>query len=250
MTRLASAERTEQRVIGFEHTFSGGARRSPVLLRIEAYHREISNPRARYENILEPRSIFPEIEADRVLIAPRHSEAYGLEVFLRGRIGPKIGWWAGYTYARTKDRIDGGTLPRGFDQPHAFNLDFDYSIGPHWHLNVSWRYHTGWPTTAISGRLEIDDEGEEEIVTVLGPIYAERLSAYHRLDLRASREWRKKRGVLGFFLEIQNVYNRDNLAGADVDVEIEESTGGTLRLVNGSKVWGGILPSFGITWEF
>ena len=52
---LTSAERTEQRVIGYERTFSKRA----LLLRIEGYQRRITDPRPRYENTFQPIEIFP-----------------------------------------------------------------------------------------------------------------------------------------------------------------------------------------------
>ena len=248
-TELAPSERTEQRVLGFESTFSVGENRSDVLLRVEAYQRDVTNPRVRYENIFEPISEFPEIEPDRFRVAPERSRAYGIEFFLRGTWGPKVDWWASYAWSRTEDRIDGREVPRRFDQPHAFNFDINYELGD-WNLNLAWRYHSGWPTTAVSGRLEIDDEGELEAVPVFGPVNGARLPDYHRLDLRASREWTRRHGVLGFFLEIQNVYDRQNVAGFDVDFEFTESQDGPPALIPLEEVWGGILPSFGITWEF
>ncbi len=244
VTKLAKAERTEQRVIGYERTI--GTKGSDLLLRVEAYQREVTNPRSRYENIFQPVEIFPEVEPDRVLFAPERAEAYGLEIFARGSAGRQIEWWASYTYSNVEDRIDNVWLPRRNDQPHAFKIDFNYRAGKHWNVNMAWRYHTGWPTTALFGVLEEDDEGEFEIVTSLGPLHGERLTDYHRLDLRASREWQRERGVLGFFLEIQNAYNRKNHAGFDPD--LEEGPDGSIVLHKAT--WSEILPSFGVTWEF
>ncbi len=244
VTQLAKAERTEQRVIGYERNIT--TRGSDLLLRVEAYQREITNPRSRYENLLQPLEIFPEIEPDRVLFDPSRSQSYGLEIFVRGRAGRRAEWWASYAYSQVEDRIEDVWLPRRNDQPHAFKADLNYRAGKHWNVNLAWRYHTGWPTTMISGRFEEDDEGELELVTLIGPLNAERVSDYHRLDLRASREWQRKRGVLGFFLEIQNAYNRKNQAGFDPDIE-EGDDGG---IVVNTEIWGEILPSFGITWEF
>ena len=247
-TALVSAERTEQRVLGFEHNFVGVGK-SGLQLRVEAYQREIRNPRVRFESLYEPISVFPEIEADRFRVAPERGEAYGLEIFLRGSIHPRIEWWASYAYARVFDRIDGRDQPRRIDQPHTFNFDLNFQLGPHWDLNLAWRYHTGWPTTAFSGKLEENDDGELEFFPVFGPINGERLPTYHRLDLRLSREWRKKRGTLGFFLEVQNVYDRGNIAGSDVDFEFNLNENGEVDVFAVKEIWGGILPSFGVTWE-
>lgn len=193
-------------MIGFEHSFPGGPERRGLLLRVEAYQREITNPRVRYENLYEPITEWPEIEPDRVRVRPERGSSYGVEVFLRGSAGKKLDWWASYAYARVRDRVDGRQVPRRIDQPHTLNLDLNYRAGRHW-------------------------------------------PDYHRLDLRASREWRLKRGVLGFFLEIQNVYDRGNVAGFDVGFEFEIGPDGEIVLHEVEEIWGGFLPSFGITWE-
>lgn len=141
-------------------------------------------------------------------------------------------------------------MPRRIDQPRALNLDLNLRAGRHWNVNLAWRWHTGWPTTAFDGEIVEDDEGDLDIEPMLGPIHRERLPDYHRLDLRASREWALRRGHLGFFLEIQNLYDRKNIAGFDVDLELQERTDGLVRIIKLEEPWGGILPSFGVTWEF
>ncbi|MCP3997466.1 MAG: TonB-dependent receptor [bacterium] len=241
---LASAERTEQRVIGFERTF----KERSLLLRLEAYQRRITDPRPRYENVYQPVEIFPEIEPDRVSFAPESSESSGVEVFLRGTAGPRVDWWASYAYSRVEDSIDGASVPRRIDQPHAISFDVNTRAGKHWNVNLAWQYHTGWPITPLSAELEEDDELEP--VAVLGPFNSERLPDYHRLDLRASREWQTRRGMLKFFIEIQNVYNRKNVAGFDPDFEFEEGADGEIDITIHREIWGEILPSFGITWQF
>ncbi len=246
VTELKSAERTEQRVVGFERAFAIGSRDSDLLLRIEAYQRLITDPRRRYENLFHPAEIFPEIEPDRFLYAPERSTAYGIELFLRGK-WQRLEGWVNYTYSRITDRLAGRTVPRRIDQPHALKLDLNYPVGRSWNLNLAWRYHTGWPTTEVSGRLVEDEEGETEVVLLFGPVNGKRLPPYHRLDLRASREWQKKQGVLGFFLELQNVYDRENVAGFDPD---EFDLAADVELVAVEEHWDGFLPSFGITWEF
>ena len=56
--------------------------------------------------------------------------------------------------------------------------------------------------------------------------------------------------MLGFFLEIQNVYNRKNVAGFDPDFELEIGADGEPSITIFEEIWGEILPSFGITWQF
>lgn len=224
-TRFAPAERSEHRVIGYERILGQGFLRA---LRIEGYQREIRNPRTRYENIFEPVNAFPEAEADRFHIAPESSRAEGVELMLRG-----ANWWISYARASTEDRIQGEEIRRQTDQPHTVNLYVDTRLGKNWSLSAAWRYHTGWPTTRV---FSIDGE------PALGKLNGERLPSYHRMDLRASRDWQLRSGRLTFFVDLQNLYNRKNLAGFDLEVDED-------GIALEPETWPGFFPSIGITWE-
>ena len=234
-TRFAPAERSEHRVLGYERVLGQGLLRA---LRVEAYQRKIRDPRPRHENIFEPVNAFPEAEADRFRISPESSSAEGIEVMLRGAIGPRSNWWINYALASAEDRIDGTEVRRQTDQPHTVNLYVDTLLGKNWSLSAAWRYHTGWPTSPVFA--ETDEDGE--VVPVLGKLNSERLPSYHRLDLRASRDWRLRSSRLTFFVDLQNVYNRENVAGFDLEVD-EDS------IVAEPETWPGFFPSLGITWE-
>ena len=80
---------------------------------------------------------------------------------------------------------------------------------------------------------------------VTGPRFSARLPAYHRLDLRASRPWQLRAGTLVFFVDVQNAYDRGNVAG--FDFMIDEETG---TLAPNPEQWAGILPSMGLSFEF
>jgi hypothetical protein len=238
-------ERSEQWVLGYERIFATAAGRQDLALRVELYRRDIGSPRPRYENLFEAINTFPEIEPDRVRIAPERSLAEGIEIFLRGRVGPRLGWWVNYAYSRTEDELAGWWVPRRYDQPQALNLDLDYRLSENWRLNFAWRYHTGWPTTPLTLE-QIVGEGEEiELVPVLGPLNSQRLPNYHRLDLRVSRFWPTSWGSLTIFADIQNLYNRENVAGFDFEVDEEAR-----ELIVNQEVWVGILPSLGFSIEF
>jgi len=159
-----------------------------------------------------------------------------------------LSWWANYTYATTEDRLRGAGarwVRRPFDETHSVKWDLDYRLGQNWRLNLAWRFHTGWPTTAVSLKQGLDEEGDAALIPVLGKLYGERLPAYHRLDLRASRGWRWRAAVGELFIDIQNLYNRRNLGGFDFTIDEERGL-----LVAGREEWQGFLPSAGISIEF
>jgi TonB dependent receptor-like, beta-barrel/Carboxypeptidase regulatory-like domain len=241
---LSDAERSEHWLLGSESLLPLNSLGLEAL-RIELYRREIENPRPRSESLLEPLNFFPEIEPDRVRIDPERAGADGIELLLRGRRGRRIDWWLAYSLAKVEDRLEGEQVPRALDQRHTLTLDINYRLG-RWNLNAAWRYHTGWPTTPVETELISDPEAPEEdpeVVPVFGALRSERLPVYHRLDVRASRSWRRGSGRWTFFVDVQNLYGRRNLAGFDVLLEEEEAD---IELAK--EHWPGVFPSIGLTW--
>jgi hypothetical protein len=189
-------------------------------------------------------NFFPEIEPDRVRITPERSTAQGLELLLRGSRGSRVNWWLAWSWSRAEDRIAGRSVPRSLDQPHALALDLDFRLSRPWSLNLAWRYHTGWPTTPVSTMPTIPNgDPDDEPEAVFGALNSERLPAYHRLDLRASRRWDLRAGGLTFYVDVQNVYNRRNLAG--LSAKLDESGGVAFEEERGASIF----PSLGIAWE-
>jgi hypothetical protein len=240
--RFHAVEQSEHQVLGYETMFSSGPD-SGRSLRIELYRRITSRPRARFENLYEHLNYFPEAEPDRVRFNPTRSEARGLELFLRAPLGSRTSLWVTYTYASTRDRIDGQVVPRLYDQRHAATVDINLPLGTRWRLNAAWRYHSGWPVTALSLRATGDPDAPW--APLLGPLNGDRLPGYHRLDLRLSRRWNSGRVALQFYLDVQNAYGRENLAGFDFEVDTDAG-----RIDAIAERWPGVLPSVGLNLEF
>ncbi|MEO7795899.1 MAG: TonB-dependent receptor [Thermoanaerobaculia bacterium] len=240
---LAPSELARHWVVGWEQLFSqpGAVLRA---LRLELFDRRVENSRIRFENALEQINTLPEIEPDRIRVVPDSSAARGVEAVVRGSLGSRTEWWIVYSYAKSTDEIEGRRTSRQTDQPQALAVNLNLAPGSNWNVHFAWRYHTGWPTTPVTATT-VEDDGELEVVPVLGDLNSERLPAYHRLDLRASRSWRLRGGVLEFFIDVQNLYDRNNVAGFDLGID-EEGLGITLP----EEHWPGIFPSVGISFEF
>jgi outer membrane receptor protein involved in Fe transport len=239
-TRFYPAERSEHWVAGFEHLFDGKASSPLAALRAEVYRRRVSDPRPRYENLLEPFEPLPEGAFDRHRIEPESAVARGVELFLQGRAGSRLDWWVNYGWAETQDEIAGAEVPRQIDQRDTVNVDVNYHLGRSWDVNLAWRYHTGWRITPVS--LE---EADGELVPVLGRLNSDRLPDYHRLDLRVSRTWPLKSGSLIIFIDVQNLYNRKNVAGYDLDIDDDAR-----EIIASEERWPGFFASAGIVLEF
>jgi len=235
------AQRAEHWLLGYDRELPAG-----FDLRVELYHKIISDPISRYENLFYNMRVVTEHYPDRVLVDPEEAEASGIELMLSRQHGERFNWWASYALARAEDRIDGEWVPRSWDQQHAVNLHASWRISPKWDLSCAWRYHSGWPRTDV---LAVPGEGGEWELE-LGPRNGERYPAYHRLDARISRRVDLNRGGrLTLYFEAFNLYARKNVRNYE-DFSLVENPDGTATVAYETERYLPFLPSFGFTWEF
>ena len=246
-SRFFPAERADAVLLGWERSFGR------FNLRLDAYDRDIESPRPYYINLFEQTAPNPETTRDRLMIAPERASALGGELFVTRRGGKRFNWWANYAWSEVTDRIDGRDVPRIYDQTHAVSLSGTYRFGPKWALTSVFYFHTGWPTTEVSGKAVPGPSGELEIEPVLGELNGARLADYHRMDIRASRFVEFRSGnSLELYIDIQNLYARDNVAGFQVDERNFTllPSGEVLYEPVIEKWLFGPLPSFGIGFRF
>ena len=258
-TLFFPSERANQVAAGIEHGFASGWQ-----VRAEVYHRTVSDPRPRYLNVIREIIPCPEVGNGRVRFLPDKGRAEGVELTLSGPVGSGSDWTATYVLARAEDKLDGRWVPRTLDQRHTFNTRWHYRPNSAWEFSAGWQYHTGWPSTPMD--FQVDTLGvfpadnpppgprlcDANSCTQLlinerpGPINASRLPSYHRLDLRATRTFQVGGGTLSAFLDVFNLYNRENLRSFNYRVELPSG-----RVIpNIGETLLPILPSFGLTWEF
>lgn len=245
-TNFFPAERAETVIVGWERSLGA------FNLRLDAYNRDISDPRPYYTNLFEPTAPNPEATRDRILVAPESATARGLEAFLSRRGGRKLDWWSSYVWSEVTDRVDGRNVPRSYDQTHAVSLGGTWRLSAKWSLSGRFHYHTGWPTTAVSGRAVMEPGGGLAVEAILDPRNALRLDDYHRLDVRGSRFVELRSGRrLEIFIDVQNLYDRQNLAGFAVDDRsFTLLPSGEVEYVPNEEKWLGVLPSFGVELSF
>ena len=238
------AQHAEHRVVGFDHVFLNGP-----TLSLNAYSKETFHVRPRYENLFNPFQIFPEVEPDRVRIAPSHASAKGVECFLSLDRGRPLAWTAGYTLSSAEDEVDGRMVPRSWDQRHTFHFDVNYRRNDAWNFNVAGVYHTGWPTTTVEAESVPGPDGSPTVRPILGLRNAARFPPYHRLDVKASRRIHFDRGTLTAFLEVTNLYGRDNVCCVE-EFRFVPRPDGSVEVEREEGFWLKQLPVLGLTWEF
>jgi len=101
-----------------------------------------------------------------------------------------------------------------------------------WWFSYAWgEVHTGWPKSVLPA---------EELNT-------SQYSVFHTLDVRVSREFDVRRGDLTVFLEVSNLYDRENTCCTEYS--ITTGSDGPL-LVEKEARWLPLLPSLGVIWRF
>jgi outer membrane receptor protein involved in Fe transport len=231
-------------LVSAEHSFS-----PDLASRLEIFRKDLSSLRPRYENLFDPVTLFPEAEPDRVRIAPDRGLVRGLEIVFKGVPRPSLSWWASYVLARADDKIDGSWQPRSWDQKHALTIGLNLSLPHEWTFSIAGIYHSGWPTTPVSGEVGTDEDGEPDIEPILGPRNSARYAPYARIDLRVGKLFPTSHGVLTLYLEIINLTNRKNpccTEGFEFDVEPD----GTVEVTPEERYWAPIIPTLGIGWQF
>ena len=237
------AQRADHYIVGLRHTFG-----NKLSTRVELFRKDIKEVQPRFENLFDPLSLIPEVQADRVRLDPSSANSQGLEVSLDWSDGP-LSWWATYVLSEATDRIDGRNEWRSWDQRHAFQGGIGWG-NEKWDVSVAASVHSGWPLTELTLVEDgVDEDGEIVYVAVPGPRNADRHATFASLDFRVSRKWKLRRGSLMAFLEVSNLTNRQNPCCLDFDFEEDEDTGEDV-FERGVDYWMPLLPAIGVLWEF
>jgi hypothetical protein len=148
--------------------------------------------------------------------------AYGLEVTLRKNIG-RLNGFIGYNYAVVRRRFpnfnNNEFYPPRYDRMNDFNIVANYKLSKKWTFTTVFAYYTGQAFTRPLGRTAAFDlpfsNGTQSDVIIPGRVNANRLPAYHRLDVGFT--YTKSSGFFGlgnnpeWKFQLINVYNRRNI---------------------------------------
>ncbi len=139
-------------------------------------------------------------------------KAYGLEFLLNKNITNKWYGWLAVSLGKTErtDLRTGETTPFNYDKPIMVDMVANYLISEHWMLGIKWSFQSGDRYTPV-----VDLKPNEDNPDIPEPIYGEhnsqRLPYYHQLDFRAEYTSPKDWGYWRFYVDVLNVYNRENI---------------------------------------
>jgi len=240
--RFYPVERAEHRVLGIEHALRPG-----IDLRLEAYDERFTAMRPRFVSREDTGELFPELVVARIRIDPEIGFARGIEMMARKRAPRGFNGSVMYARSSSRQKIDGQWVPRPRDQRNAFAIDASWGSARGWRLSSAWQWHSGWPRTPVT--LHVDTVNNQiEVYREFGTYNTARLPAYHRMDVRVSRQFATNRGRVLLYVDVYNLYGRENARSLDTYLD---------NIVNGKPVYGYAidsllprLPSFGVQWEF
>ena len=233
------AQRAEHVVLNVQHGFRNGIEAS-----LSVYRKSFRTLRPRFENGVNALTLLPELQFDRVRIDPLGAEAVGAEFMLtQGSSAEDTFWWLGYSWSRIEDDTPTGRVRRSWDQTHDVKAGISRRWGA-WNLSAVAQAHTGWPKTLLSGELVALPGGGTSLELDVSDRNAARHSVFHSLDIRLSRDFDLERSDLTVFLEITNLYDRDNPCCTEYSVLTDGS------LASRESHWLPLVPSLGLVWRF
>jgi TonB family protein len=166
----------------------------------------------------------------------------GLELLARHRMTDRLFGWVAYTLQKAT-RIDHpGDIERpfGWDQTHILTALASYKLPRNWEIGARFRLVTGNPTT-LPVTAVYDEKNDRYVRVNNACTLCDRLPAFHQLDVRIDKKWAFDHWLLNVYLDVQNVYNRQNAEG------IQYNFDATQQAYQGGLP---IIPSLGVRGEF
>ncbi|WP_299273169.1 TonB-dependent receptor [uncultured Psychroserpens sp.] len=235
----------DQFAIGYFRNFKDNM----FSIEAEAYYKTIDN---RVDYIDGADLIAQNTIETEILIG--ESRAYGLELLLRKNKGNFTGWLA-YTLSKSEQRTPGGAagglgINNGnwystpYDRTHDVSFTGSYKLNDKWRFGTNFAFQTGRPVTYPNGQFQYNGLS----VATYSERNADRLPAYHRLDISATLTPRKNKDRKWqgeWVFSIYNLYNRRNAAsisfGQNTDTGVNEATRTAIF---------GIIPSISYNFKF
>jgi outer membrane cobalamin receptor len=219
--------------------------RPDLRLQLEGYYKSYDDYPARVfrpQAVLSP-SGFEDATNDipfglEPLLSIGTGSSYGAELFLQKRLSeiPLYGLLSLSLSRSEYASIEGVDRPGTYDTRFIGSISTGWRINPKWEVSGKFRIATGLPTTPFitTG----PDTGQRDWSRYNE---GERYPTFNALDLRVDRRFSFRTWQLEVYVDVQNVYNRNNISAVRWDPRTNEPE------FNESI---GVLPTLGINVEF
>jgi outer membrane receptor for ferrienterochelin and colicin len=206
---------------------------------VEGYYRDLKN-QIDYRNGAD-------LQANELLegeLLFGKGRAYGIEWFLKKRLG-RFNGWLSYTLSKSERQFeqinDGEWFSARQDKTHNIAIVAQYQLNPKWNLSANFVYYTGDAVTMPAGKYFVDDR----TIFYYDKRNGQRMPAYHRLDLAATYDIKRtKNSYSSLSFGLYNAYNRKN--AYLIDFREKEGQSNVTEIYRIALF--GTIPS--ITWNF
>ena len=152
------------------------------------------------------------IFGDEEVTSTSRGKAYGAELLVRTRTTKGLNLIAAYTYVRSEfTNWEDIFVPSSWDSRHLFTFTGNKNLGKNWDLGIKWRFVGGLPFTPYDfdkSSLVLAWDAQNRQYLDYSQFNTKRLDSFHQLDLRVDKTWYLNKMTLGFYVDIQNLYNK------------------------------------------
>jgi hypothetical protein len=142
------------------------------------------------------------------LVSRGTGRSTGIELFLEKKLTGRVFGQLSYAYSKTEQRaLDGVWRAGGFDLPHVLSVLGGLKLTRALEISGKVSYTPGRPYTPFAP----EPVSANRMIYDAARYNAERGLAYHRLDLRGDHRSSFRWGNITTYVEIDNVYNRENV---------------------------------------
>lgn len=225
----------------WHYIFGGSLENDMFLFDVETYYKTLeglSEFSLRYRR--------NNIELDQLFFSG-NGTAKGIEFLLQKKQGEFTGWLT-YTLAEVEHKFEGlnegNPFPALHDQTHEFKAVANWEPHPRWRFSITWVYGSGKPYTAPESQYQIDLlDGRQFSYISVGPKNAERLPAYHRMDIAAHYLFKIGKVNMDAGFSVFNLYNRTNIWYREFDLQ-------ELPMVVNDVTYLGATPNVSLNFSF
>ncbi len=209
-----------------------------LSLDVEVFYKDLNNLITRSQTSTD------ESDSDQAIYNSEGTgRVYGAEIFLRHAMANNFFGWMSYTISRSErfDVQSGRYRLFDNDQTHILTLLGSYNLPKNWSIGAKFRLISNNPYTPYKSPSSFNANSGEYVLEASGDTNSRRLPAFHQLDIRVDKRWVFPLWTLNLYLDMQNVYNQQNVEGITQDYNNRETA---------NFVGLPLIPSLGIRAEF
>ncbi len=181
-------------------------------------------------------------DTSNLLLNTGSGYAKGIEVSMQKKFNGGVVGSASYSYSISKrrDNASASLYDFEYDRPHIINLIGGMELGDGWQIGAKFQFASGNPYTPVDGVAK--KAGQYYLID--GAINSARYPDYHKIDVRVDKQFNFDKWSLTAYLDLWNIYNRDNITS----YSFKAGTAG--EIITTPRYDFGITPIIGITAKF